>query len=331
MVWAAVAALAGCGARRQSILDPAGIQAERISMLWWPMFAVLLAVFVLVLLFLWWSLIRAPRLERLDPPRISPAEDSRVWRGVGAAIAVSVVTLFALLVASLVTGARLAPLPPGEAITIEVIGHQWWWEVRYLDDRPDRIVTTANEIHVPVGVPVMVKSTSRDVIHSYWVPNLHGKRDMLPGRITEFWLQADRPGVYRGQCAEFCGLQHALMAFHVIAEPKAEFEAWLEVQRKPATEPRTQAQRRGREVFLTSSCIECHTVRGTPARERHGPDLTHVASRRFIAAGTLPNTRGHLAGWIADPQALKPGTQMPPNPLPAQDLHALLDYLENLR
>lgn len=324
--------LAGCGSRMQSALDPAGVHAARISALWWLMLIVLSATFMLVLLFLSRAIAKAPRLQTFEPPRIAPAEDLRTWRGVGAAIAVTVVTLFGLLVASLLTGSRVAALPaPAGAITIDVIGRQWWWEIRYPHAQADQVVTTANEIHVPVGVPVVINSTSPDVIHSFWVPALHGKRDVLPGRINTFWLQADRAGTYRGQCAEFCGLQHAHMAFYVIAEPREEFERWLQAQRAPAAEPATDGQRRGQQVFLSSPCATCHTVRGTPAGARNGPDLTHLASRRFIAAGTLPNTRGHLAGWILDAQGIKPGSRMPPNPLAPADLHALLEYLENLR
>jgi cytochrome c oxidase subunit 2 len=323
---------AGCGSRIQSVLDPAGVHAARISTLWWLMLMVLSATFVLVLLFLYRALARAPHLKHFAPPRIEPAEDSKTWRGVGAAIAVTVVTLFGLLVASLLTGSRVAALPaPAGAITIEVTGRQWWWEIRYPHAQNDQVVTTANEIHVPVGVPFVIKSTSSDVIHSFWVPALHGKRDVLPGRVNTFWLQADRAGTYRGQCAEFCGLQHAHMAFYVIAEPREEFARWLQAQRVPAAEPATDGQRRGQQVFLSSPCVMCHTVRGTPAAAQKGPDLTHLASRRFIAAGTLPNTRGHLAGWILDSQGIKPGSRMPPNPLAPADLHALLEYLENLR
>ena len=328
---AAVATLAGCGSQIQSPLDPAGVHAARISTLWWVMLVVLAATFILVLLFLSRALARAPHVEHPAPPRLALATDSRTWRGVAAAIAVTVVTLFGVLVASVVTGATVATPPPPGAITIEVIGHQWWWEIRYLHAQADHIVTTANEIHIPVGVPVAIKTTSRDVIHSFWVPNLHGKRDVLPGRVNTFWLQADRAGIYRGQCAEFCGLQHAHMALYVIAEPRDQFEGWLETQRAPAAAPVTDSQRHGQRVFLSSSCLLCHTIRGTPTGARNGPDLTHLASRRFIAAGTLPNTRGHLGGWILDPQGVKPGSRMPPNPLTPVDLHALLDYLENLR
>ena len=332
IVWGAAAiSLSGCGSRIQSVLDPAGLEAAHISWLSWLMLAILSVTFVLVIAFLLRAVARAPRLSDPETPRIDPASDHRTWWVVGAALVATVITSFALLFASLLTGARVASQPSAEAITIEVTGLQWWWELRYQDPEPSRRFTTANEIHVPVGEPVTVKLTSADVIHSFWVPNLAGKRDMIPGRTNAFSLQADRPGTYRGQCAEFCGLQHAKMAFYVIAEPADQFEAWLEAQRRPAAEPRTETQRRGLEVFMASGCGQCHTVRGTPADGRVGPDLTHLASRSFIAAGTLPNTRGNLAGWILDPHGVKPGVYMPSNPIAPNAVHPLLDYLESLR
>jgi cytochrome c oxidase subunit II len=178
---------------------------------------------------------------------------------------------------------------------------------------------------------VQIKAMSRDVIHSFWVPNLHGKRDLIPGQVTNFWIQADRPGVYRGQCAEFCGHQHANMAFNVVAEPMEKFEQWIRGQRQPAPEPDTPEEVRGQQTFLQGPCVMCHTVRGTSAGSRVGPELTHVASRLTIAAGTLPNTRGHLAGWVLDPQSVKPGNRMPPNGLTPNDLQNVLTYLRSLR
>ena len=295
------------------------------------MFVALSITFVLVLAFLSRAVSRAPRVTGPEPPRIAPADDSRTWRGVWTAIIATVIVLFGVLVASLITGARVGSPPPPGAISIEVVGYQWWWEIRYQHAQTDQVVTTANDIHIPVGVPIAIKTTSRDVIHSFWVPNLHGKRDVLPGRVNTFWLQADRPGTYRGQCAEYCGLQHAHMALYVIAEPREQFDRWLATQRAAAPQPLTDTQRRGQQVFLSSSCVMCHTIRGTSAGARNGPDLTHLASRRFIAAGTLPNARGHLAGWILDPQRIKPGSRMPATQLAPADLHALLDYLESLR
>jgi cytochrome c oxidase subunit 2 len=169
------------------------------------------------------------------------------------------------------------------------------------------------------------------VIHSFWVPNLQGKKDLIPGQVNTLHLQADRPGVFRGQCAEFCGLQHAHMALYVVAEPKEEFARWQARQRQPAPEPATDEQRDGLGVFLSSSCVLCHAINGTSAGGVTGPNLTHVASRLSLAAGTLPNTRRHLAGWIVDPQSQKPGNNMPPNLLRPDELQALLSYLEILR
>jgi cytochrome c oxidase subunit 2 len=172
---------------------------------------------------------------------------------------------------------------------------------------------------------------SADVIHSFWVPNLAGKKDLFPGRLTRLFVRADRVGAYTGQCAEFCGNQHASMRFQVIVDPPERFQQWLAAQRTPAAAPVTAEQRRGQAVFLGTTCVMCHSVQGTPARSHVGPDLTHVASRRWIASGFLPNTRAHLAGWVADPQRIRPGVRMPMNPLPPQDLRALLEYLESLR
>jgi cytochrome c oxidase subunit 2 len=214
---------------------------------------------------------------------------------------------------------------------VRVTGHQWWWEVEYRDSSPQDWAFTANEIHVPVGRPVVFELRANDVIHSFWVPNLGVKRDMIPGDENSVWFQADTAGVYRGQCAEFCGHQHAKMAFQIVAEPPERFAAWLERQRDTARTPADSVAARGQEVFLGSTCVMCHTVSGTPAGSRIGPNLTHLAGRRTIAAGSLPNTRGNLAGWIVDPQRIKPGVRMPPNALAPDDLQALLAYLESLK
>jgi cytochrome c oxidase subunit 2 len=254
-----------------------------------------------------------------------------VKSSVVAAVALSAVLLMVLLVASVYTDRALARMQLADALAIEVTAHQWWWDVRYDDPQPARIFNTANEIHVPVGRPVIVTLKSADVIHSFWVPNLHGKKDLIPGRTATIQFRADQPGTYRGQCAEFCGLQHALMAFLVVASPAAEFEAWAESQRKPAPEPVDAKRMRGRELFVSGTCMMCHTIHGTTAGGRKAPDLTHVASRLTLAAGTLANTPQHLAAWILEPQKLKPGAHMPANPLPGEDLDALVAYLETLR
>jgi cytochrome c oxidase subunit 2 len=243
----------------------------------------------------------------------------------------TVVILVALLVGSVWTGRVVASLHASSAVSIVVTGHQWWWEIEYEDAVPERHTVTANEIHIPIGRPVVLKVTSRDVIHSFWVPSLQGKRDLIPGYTTAVWLQADRAGRFRGQCAEFCGLQHAHMALDVVAEPQGDFDRWLDGLRQPARAPEDDSPRRGQDVFMTARCAGCHTVRGTEAHGQVAPDLTHIASRQTLGAGTLPNTAEHLRAWIRDPQASKPGNQMPPNPLAPAQIDDLLAYLDTLR
>jgi cytochrome c oxidase subunit 2 len=213
---------------------------------------------------------------------------------------------------------------------VRVTGHQWWWEIEYLDATPADRIRTANELHIPAGRPVTLELISDDVIHSFWVPSLQGKRDLLPGYANNLQVQASRPGRYRGECAEFCGWQHAHMAFVVHAHEPEAFVRWQREQRRPAREPVSPEQVRGREVFLGSTCAQCHAIRGTDAAAMLGPDLTHLASREQIAAGTLPNDAANLSAWILDPRRFKPGTTMPPAQLSAQDLGALVAYLSSL-
>ena len=211
-----------------SVLDPAGPQAAQIATLWWLMFWVSAVVFAVVVAALLGAVVRPrPRSEIADDPRLAQGEERGIGLAVGTAVAATVVILIVLLVASVVTERRLSSLAAADPLTIEVIGHQWWWEVRYEAANPTDRVVTANEIHIPVGRPVRINLRSDDVIHSFWVPSLHGKQDLIPGHPTTTWLQADRPGVFRGQCAEFCGLQHAHMALLVVAEPPGAFVAWL--------------------------------------------------------------------------------------------------------
>jgi cytochrome c oxidase subunit 2 len=313
----------------QSGLDSAGRQAASIQDLWWFMFWITSAVFALVLGAVAAALFRGSMRRRGRLP--DATSEAMLTAAVSAAVTLTIGILLVLLVASVWTGRATASLGASSAVSISITGHQWWWEVEYEDAMPSRRVTTANEIHIPTGRPVVFKVASHDVIHSFWAPNLHGKRDLIPGYVTALWLQADRPGTYRGQCAEFCGREHAQMAFEIVAESDAEFERWLEDQRQPAIEPQSDVEQHGRAVFLAGRCATCHTIRGTGAYATVGPDLTHLASREKLAAGTLPNTRGHLAGWILDPQTIKPGTAMPANPLDSEDLHALIGYLEILR
>ncbi|HZR22812.1 MAG TPA: cytochrome c oxidase subunit II [Vicinamibacterales bacterium] len=305
----------------QNILDPAGPQAAHISRLWWLMFWVAAAVFVSVLSFLLVALVKRNRAST----------ESSLTFGVATATAATVATLLVLLGATMFTQRSVASLGAASAVTIELTGHQFWWEVQYDDADPSRRVTTANEFHIPVGRPVVLKVTSRDVIHSFWAPNLTGKRDLMPGYTTAIWLQADRPDVFRAQCAEFCGKQHAHMALDIVAESEDAFEKWLDGQRKPSQEPTDDAQLHGRDVFMKRQCVLCHQIRGTSANGLVGPDLTHLATRGTLAAATLPNTAGHLGGWIVNAQAIKPGSQMPPNPMTSDELQSLLAYLESLK
>jgi cytochrome c oxidase subunit 2 len=314
----------------QSVLDPAGPQAAHIARLWWWVLGTTTLVSVIVLVFLLWAIVRGRAASRSGSAD-GAVKDPALTRSVTLSVAATIVVLFALLVASIWT-ARLGALRPfTSAVTIALTGHQWWWEVEYEDPVPARRVTMANEIHIPVGRPIVIKVTSRDVIHSFWMPNLAGKRDLIPGYTTAIWLQADRPGTFRGQCAEFCGRQHANMAIEAVAQPDSEFEQWLEGQRQLANPPQGSTAQRGLDVFMARQCVACHTIRGTLAHGQLGPDLTHVASRRTIGAGTLPNTQEHLAEWISDSQASKPGNQMPPNVLPGGDVQALVTYLETLK
>jgi cytochrome c oxidase subunit 2 len=309
---------------RHSALEPAGPQAGRIDALW----HFLWIVSALVLLAVVAALLAAAFRRRLNGvPQHSGAGTRSAVTG---AMGLTVLILLVFLGINFGTG-RALTIPPDDALLVRVTGKQWWWEITYPGNPPSNQVTTANELNVPVGVPVVVELTSSDVIHSFWPPNIVGKRDLIPGETASIWFQADSAGTYRAQCAEFCGHQHAKMAMLVVAQPRDSFDRWLAAQRDSARTPADSTASRGQEVFLAASCVMCHSIRGTPAGSRIGPDLTHFASRRTIAAGTLPNTRGNLAGWILDPQRIKPGSRMPPNQLSPDDLHALLAYLESLR
>ena len=246
-----------------------------------------------------------------------------VYVGVG----ISTLVLVATTIRTMKTLADVVSPPREAKLTIEVTGHQWWWEARYFSEKPAEIFTTANEIHIPAGEPVRFKLIGGDVIHSFWVPALAGKTDTIPGQTNITWLQAERPGVYRGQCTEYCGKQHANMAFFVVANEPARFEEWRQKQIAPAAPSADVAQ--GLSAFQTR-CGACHTVRGTPAGGKVGPDLTHVMSRGTIAAGTLPNTPGHLTGWIANPQGVKPGNHMPQIDMSGADLNAIRTFLQTL-
>ncbi len=313
-------------------IDPAGPQAQNISWLWWLFFIVCSVVFVIVMITVLLSL-RRRTVEATSPVIEPPLEQERKRRNVViSAVTITVIILFVFLIASYSAGRSMtAELEHKNGLNVELTGHQWWWEVRYDDVDASNIFTTANEIHIPVGVPVTFSLKAADVIHSFWVPNLAGKKDLIPGKINTIWLQADKPGVYRGQCAEYCGLQHARMALWIVAEPQEQFNAWRQNQTQTSVTPASDSQKRGQQVFLTSTCVMCHAINGTPAGSNIGPNLTHVASRNMIAAATLVNTREHLAQWIKDSQSYKPGNKMPQNNLSDADLQSLVDYLQSLK
>jgi len=317
----------------QTPLDPAGPQALHIEHTLFLIFWITSAVTVIVLTVLALGVLRQHRRGGIPPPIVvdPPIERRATWI-VGGAIGVTVVLLFLMMIASFVTSHRTAALASSPALKINVYGHEWWWEIEYPnEEQPYRIVRTANEIHVPAGTVVDIHGTSRDVLHSFWAPNIHGKKDLLPGYWNDLTLEVDHPGTWRGQCAEFCGLQHAHMAFSIVAQSRQDFDHWYTAQLQAAPVPQTANIEHGREVFLSHPCVMCHTIRGTTANSRVGPDLTHLASRSTLAAGTLINNTGNLAGWIANAQSIKPGCRMPPNPMAAKDLNDLVAYLETLR
>jgi cytochrome c oxidase subunit 2 len=307
-----------------------GPRADPVTSLTWGLLdlslAVVAIVAVLVVAGVWLRRERqaAPVFANLP---IGPSAGGLRWMAIGV-----VLTLVALIgsLAWTVAVMAAAGVPAGPpAVTLEITGHQWWWEVRYLGATPDQTFTTANEIHIPTGQPVLVKLNGADVIHSFWIPALAGKTDTIPGRTNLTWLQADRPGVYRGQCTEYCGVQHAHMAAFVTADPPAAFTAWRagQLQRAAAA---ADANGVGEQLFV-GRCGACHTVRGTEAGGVAGPDLTHLMSRRTLAAGAVPNTLSGLSGWIANPQALKPGARMPATDLSGPELGQVSAYLETLK
>lgn len=313
--------LVGC-ASSPSTLDPHGPAAQRIAELGWLMIAIATIVSLVVTVLLLYALFRSRRRDRT--PRIFRGHALVIGGGIVFPIAVILLllpmTLYVMRALAVTDPARAAPLQ------IEVVAQQFWWEVVY----PDQEFETANEIHIPVGEPVELLLTSVDVIHSFWVPQLHGKIDMIPGRTTSIIIEATDAGTYYGECAEFCGLQHTKMAFVVVAEPADQFAVWVAEQREPASVPTDPLVQQGEQIFLSSGCIQCHAIRGTHATGDLGPDLTHLGSRLTLAAGTLENNLGNLGGWIANPQAIKPGSMMPPSELTGEQLPALLAYLATL-
>jgi cytochrome c oxidase subunit II len=308
-------------------LTPAGPLSAEIAQLFWIFVAISAVVYVVVLGFLVFALRRGDGARAALPD--SPAA-RRAVRAIGIAVGVTSVILVVLAVSDFLSN-RVIAATPKDPLRVRVTAHQWWWEIEYVDADPTRRVRTANELHLPVGRPVLLEMTADDVIHSFWAPELNGKKDLLPGYTTTLTLVAARAGDYTAECAEFCGFQHANMRIAIVAHEPAEFGRWVDAQLAPAAEPVSPALLRGRDVFLGSTCVMCHNITGTDASAVVGPDLTHIASRRWIGAGALPNDPARLAAWISDPQAVKPGTRMPATRLATEDLDALTSYLASLQ
>jgi len=307
-----------------------GERAASIATLTWGVLLVSVAVTLIVTALVVAAIWRRKPLAAAAPGERLPVGGSTgglewLWTGVGISTAVLLFTVGWTLVVLAKVNSPASPPP----LTVEVVGHQWWWEVRYLSSDPARVFTTANEIHMPTGTAVRIRLVGADVIHSFWVPALAGKTDMIPGQTNETWLQASTPGTYRGQCSEYCGVQHARMSFLVVAEPAAQFRAWWDHQLESPAASVDPGVAGGGAAFV-ASCGSCHAVRGTDAGGILGPDLSHLMRRATLAAGTYPNDPAHLAAWIVDPQGMKPGNLMQRPRLAAPELAAVRAYLRTL-
>ena len=305
----------------QSVAGNDGQQSALISHLFGIFLGVTGFFYLLVLIFLFWAMLR-----RRDESR-----EAGLRRGLVAWVVVIALTLGGLTIASWFTDRGLAHAADRPGLQITLIGHQWWWEVRYDNGDSSQIVHTANELHLPVGVPASISLQSGDVIHSLWIPNLAGKQDLIPGRTTDLSLLPTRVGLYRGQCAEFCGMQHAKMALDVTVESPAAFAQWRAAQLATPPPPASPLAQMGQHLVTNGACASCHAIAGTNASGQVAPDLSHVASRRTIAAGTLAMNHANLRGWIANPQLAKPGNNMPAVRMSPDQLSAITAYLETLR
>jgi len=324
----ALLAVSGC-AGWQSVLDPQGPESKHLSGLIWIFTGLSAVIWLAVMGVLLVAIVRrAP--ERPDPLALHMPIERRGVMIVGGAVLATLLTVIGLTALSYFSQRHLYATQ-ASAVVVKITGHQWWWDVRYEGDRPDQVLTTANELYIPAGQPITVKLAASDVIHSFWVPSLMGKQDLIPGQDNELQFTAIRPGVYRGQCAEFCGWQHAHMGMFAVVLPREQFSAWRAAQTAPALMPDDPVRRKGAAIFQSKACVMCHTIRGTSAGSRVGPDLTHFASRKSIASATLPMSRGNIAAWLLDPQGIKPGTNMPNVSLAPDEVEPLVSYLEGLR
>jgi cytochrome c oxidase subunit 2 len=315
----------GCGAAPMDYLHTSGTSADHIATLGWGLLGISIAVVVICVALLLAAIFRrrAPA-QRDGAGRMEVLErGSRLsWIYLGAGI--STVVLFGCTVWTLRVLAQIMQPSTAPALTIQITAHEWWWEARYRVGATGQIFSTANELHIPIGQPVRIELTSDDVIHSFWVPQLAGKMDVIPGRTNVTWMEARTPGRYRGQCAEFCGLQHAHMAIFLVAESTARFDTWWTHQLAPASGLTT-----GRTLF-EERCGACHSIRGTDAHGIAGPDLSHLAGRATLAAGTIDNNPVALGGWLDDPQRFKPGTLMPRVPLSGDERNSIVTFLQAL-
>jgi|SRR5579884_1012863 len=323
------ALLGGCD-RRQSFLHPASHQSTDLAgLFWWTMGAAWIGLGLVVFLLIFsWRRANKRGIGK-DTAGAKPGERFSVFVVVSLGVAVPLALMVLLFVIGdlLVIHTTEAPAANATKLTVQVVGHQWWWEFRY----PGTTAVTADELHIPARTPVRIDVQSDDVIHSFYVPRLNRTIDAIPGRTNPIELYADAPGRYRGQCSEFCGLQHAHMAFYVYADPPAVFRRWLKNQERPAAAPKSAAARAGEQVFLSGPCSSCHQIRGTSADAHVGPDLTHLMSRSTIGGLVAPNRKGYLAGWILNSQSMKPGNDMPDINLSGPKLQDLLAYLEGLK
>ncbi len=330
---AGLALTLSCGAwaaTPMSYLHTFGPSGYPVTRLGWGLGIISISVVVIIGLLLLGGIFRRRSTRALsDPNDLVVRRDAGGMAWIYVGVGISSLVLIGAMIWTLVVTAVVARPSSKPALTVEVSASQWWWALRYDTEQPSRTFTSANEIHIPVGQPVRFELTSTDVIHSFWVPKLGGKMDVIPGQTNVTWLQADQPGVYRGQCAVFCGAEHARMVLWVIAQRPEDFRAWQAAQLADAPRPVTPAAQRGEQVFQ-SHCAACHTIRGSDAAGLVGPDLSHLMSRRTLAAGVLPNTPGNLAGWIVHPQSIKPGSRMPDPTLSGPQLAALLVYLQTL-